>query len=268
MKALRNRLMEVRTRLAMPWDVIERDYALSLVLEGMSKVESINRSLVFKGGTALKKCYFGDYRFSEDLDFSAGDSSPRGRELEVAVANACAHAVRFADQYAPIEVISERYEERLPHPRGQEAFKISVRLPWHRAPSANVLVEVTTDERIFLPVRRRKVLHEYGETFSAKVPVYALEEIVAEKLRGVLQYERQLEQRGWARSRSRDYYDVWRVLAAHRGHMKLTHFAGLLHEKCSLRQVSFRNHSDFFRPKVLSHVVGWAPWLTQTVKTQ
>jgi hypothetical protein len=25
---------------------------------------------VFKGGTALKRCYFGDYRFSEDLDFS------------------------------------------------------------------------------------------------------------------------------------------------------------------------------------------------------
>jgi predicted nucleotidyltransferase component of viral defense system len=26
--------------------------------------------LAFKGGTALKKCYFGDYRFSEDLDFT------------------------------------------------------------------------------------------------------------------------------------------------------------------------------------------------------
>ena len=26
--------------------------------------------LVFKGGTALKRCHFGDYRFSEDLDFT------------------------------------------------------------------------------------------------------------------------------------------------------------------------------------------------------
>ena len=26
--------------------------------------------LGFKGGTALKRCYFGDYRFSEDLDFT------------------------------------------------------------------------------------------------------------------------------------------------------------------------------------------------------
>ncbi len=28
------------------------------------------RRLAFKGGTALKKCYFADYRFSEDLDFT------------------------------------------------------------------------------------------------------------------------------------------------------------------------------------------------------
>jgi uncharacterized protein len=26
--------------------------------------------LGFKGGTALKCCYFGDYRFSEDFDFT------------------------------------------------------------------------------------------------------------------------------------------------------------------------------------------------------
>ena len=32
--------------------------------------------LVFKGGTALKRCYFGDYRFSEDLDFTLVDDLP------------------------------------------------------------------------------------------------------------------------------------------------------------------------------------------------
>lgn len=28
---------------------------------------------IFEGGTALKKCYFHNYRFSEDLDFSLED---------------------------------------------------------------------------------------------------------------------------------------------------------------------------------------------------
>ena len=30
----------------------------------------LQQSLAFKGGTALKRCYFGDFRFSEDLDFT------------------------------------------------------------------------------------------------------------------------------------------------------------------------------------------------------
>ncbi|CAN5145726.1 hypothetical protein BH20BAC1_BH20BAC1_03460 [soil metagenome] len=30
---------------------------------------------VFKGGTCLRKCYFPDYRFSEDLDFTLIDKS-------------------------------------------------------------------------------------------------------------------------------------------------------------------------------------------------
>jgi predicted nucleotidyltransferase component of viral defense system len=34
---------------------------------------------VFKGGTALRRCYFRGYRYSEDLDFSA-DDQPNGRE--------------------------------------------------------------------------------------------------------------------------------------------------------------------------------------------
>jgi predicted nucleotidyltransferase component of viral defense system len=30
----------------------------------------LDEDLIFKGGTALKRCYFHDYRFSEDLDFT------------------------------------------------------------------------------------------------------------------------------------------------------------------------------------------------------
>jgi len=33
---------------------------------------SLKDLLIFKGATALKRCYFGDYRFSEDLDFTLG----------------------------------------------------------------------------------------------------------------------------------------------------------------------------------------------------
>ena len=78
LKPLRTRLQEARQRLGIPWDVLERDYLLSWVLAGIEQVDSLREALVFKGGTALKKCYFGDYRFSEDLDFSGLEGVPGG----------------------------------------------------------------------------------------------------------------------------------------------------------------------------------------------
>ena len=39
------------------------------MLARINQVPMLLDPLVFKGGTTLGKCYFGDYRFSEDLDF-------------------------------------------------------------------------------------------------------------------------------------------------------------------------------------------------------
>ena len=60
MKPLRARLQEARRRLGVPWETIERDYLLSWVLAAISMTEDLAETLIFKGGTALKKCYFGD----------------------------------------------------------------------------------------------------------------------------------------------------------------------------------------------------------------
>ena len=112
MRPLRTRLQEARRRLGIPWEVLERDYLLSWVLIGISEVPMLRDSLVFKGGTALRKCYFGDYRFSEDLDFSALEEVPSGIEMERLVNEACETAIRLLDEYAPVEISCERYTER------------------------------------------------------------------------------------------------------------------------------------------------------------
>ena len=49
---------------------IEKDYVLTWLLWGIAQSELLYKSLIFKGGTVLKKAYFPDYRFSEDLDFT------------------------------------------------------------------------------------------------------------------------------------------------------------------------------------------------------
>jgi len=49
--------------------IIEKDYVITWLLLGLAD-SVLKNSLAFKGGTALKKIYFPDYRFSEDLDFT------------------------------------------------------------------------------------------------------------------------------------------------------------------------------------------------------
>ena len=206
MRPLRTRLQEARGRLGIPWEVLERDYLLSWVLAGISQTQVLQDTLVFKGGTALRKCYFGDYRFSEDLDFSALEGVPQGEEMERLVRGACETAVRLMDEYAPVGISCERYTEREPHPGGQEAFVIRARFPWHSRLQTRVMIEITMDEDVLLPAGWRQVIHNYGEPFNAQVKVYSLEEIVAEKLRALLQQAEMIEKRGWSRSRARDYY--------------------------------------------------------------
>jgi predicted nucleotidyltransferase component of viral defense system len=56
-------------------DVLERDYCLAWFLNALAESD-LRPVLAFKGGTALKRCYFPDYRFSEDLDFTLRQALP------------------------------------------------------------------------------------------------------------------------------------------------------------------------------------------------
>jgi predicted nucleotidyltransferase component of viral defense system len=262
MKPLRNRLLKARSRLGIPWEILERDYILSWILAGVCQVESLRNKLVFKGGTALKKCYFGDYRFSEDLDFSGLKDVPTGKTMERAIHEVCEVAVKLLDTYAPVEIECERYSEREPHPGGLEAFTIRARLPWQHVPLTRIMVEVAVDEEVLKPVQEMPIIHGYDEPLEAIIQVYALEEIIAEKLRSILQHRKRLEERGWGRSRARDYYDLWRILNTFRDQLYLDDFTLFLKEKCALRGVSFSGLEDFFPEIVLSNVEKtWKQWL-------
>ncbi|MCY4575208.1 MAG: nucleotidyl transferase AbiEii/AbiGii toxin family protein [Chloroflexi bacterium] len=256
LRPLRTRLQEARRRQGAPWEIVERDYLLSWILAGISQTPPLNDKLVFKGGTALKKCYFGDYRFSEDLDFSALDGIPRGEALEPLIEQACQAAANSLDEYASTEIVSERYTEREPHPGGQEAFTIRAQFPWHNQPATRVRIEITVDEPVLRPVHLRRVSHEYGEPLSVDIQVYSLEEVVAEKLRSILQQTEIMERRGWSRSRARDYYDLWRILTEYRDSIDVHGFSALLHQKCAVRGVAFNAWGDFFSAPMLALVAG------------
>jgi hypothetical protein len=122
--------------------------------------------------------------------------------------------------------------------------------------------EPPRDEKVIKSAPTRKVIHDYGEPLDAEVRVYALEEVVAEKLRAILQHVEMLEERGWSRSRARDYYDLWRVLGTYQNQMDLSDFVSFLREKCAVRNVAFKGPDDFFQDHLLAYVEKtWNQWL-------
>ncbi len=158
MRPLRTRLEQARKDTGMAWAVLERDYLLSWILAAIGNHEPLRKKLVFKGGTALKKCYFGNYRFSEDLDFSSLPGVPLGQEMETAIDTVCRDATKMIDEYAPVQIQWERYTEKDPHPGGQEAFAIRAQMPWQRRPQTRVLVEIAVDEKVLCTPCQRPVI--------------------------------------------------------------------------------------------------------------
>ncbi len=112
--------------------IIDKDWVLGHLLNAIYSFENIKSCFVFKGGTCLKKCYFEDYRFSEDLDFT--------------------------------------------------------------------LLDISYSEILFNKHVFRKIIHPFSDSdlINETIPVYPMVEIVAEKLRSLIQ-----------RNRPRDIYDKY-----------------------------------------------------------
>jgi len=124
------------------------------------------------------------------------------------------------------------------------------------------MVEITIDEQLVTPAVERPVIHEYEESLDAKLQVYSLEEIIAEKLRAILQNLQLLERKGWVRSRARDYYDLWRIFNTYKNQLKLSEIPALLQKKCQVRNVTYTNGDNFFTNHLLSLVEKtWEQWL-------
>lgn len=254
MKPLRNRIRNAVHQQGIPQQVIEKDYVLSYILAGISLHSELKDVLVFKGGSALKKLFFDDYRFSEDLDFSTMNS-PKGEQLESALLEAVNEAGRLLSAHGPFAIQIERYLERELHPHGQEAFIIRVQFPWHPSPLCRIKVEITHDEPVLMKPEKYRLIHRYDEDLSCDICCYRLEEIVAEKLRSLLQTHQKLVNRGWNRPRARDYYDLWRILEKFSDRLESEHIGPLLERKSMHRAVSYQSLHDFFTDELVSEAL-------------
>lgn len=157
---------------------------------------------------------------------------------------------KLLNVYGAFDIQLKRKPERDAHPQGQEAFVIAMKFPWHPISQCNIKIEITHDEPVILSPEYKSILHGYEEEIDCAVACYHIEEIIAEKLRALLQTHEKLVARGWNRSRARDYYDLWNVLKNYSASVNVARLIKTLDEKCKHRNVSYKTIDDFFTPEL------------------
>lgn len=188
-------------RLAVDPMIVDLDYVLGCLLASLFRHPEAD-VLRFKGGTCLKKCYYPDYRFSEDLDFTLSRrmSAAEAREMLNSVVAGAEDEweIDFRVRPLQVEVVDDEY--------GKESYEVRVyyRGPLRRGGDPRAIrLDLTTDEVLEFPISKRAIVHPYSDVSAlvgVRVPCYGLLETVAEKVRALS------GQRRYAISR--DVYDI------------------------------------------------------------
>jgi len=171
--------------------VIEKDYVLSWLLIAIAE-SNLRDDLAFKGGTALKRAYYPDYRFSEDLDFTL--CADRSHDDLVSAFGAL---FPWLGQWVNLTLTLRSAE--------QSVFESTTLLINYVGPlrarlgSRHLKVDITRGELLLYPLSQRLLQAPYSDyPTDVRLPTYTLEEILTEKLCALM-----------GRTEPRDLYDVY-----------------------------------------------------------
>jgi predicted nucleotidyltransferase component of viral defense system len=174
--------------------VIEKDYVLSWVLVAIAESD-LSGHAAFKGGTALKKVYFPEYRFSEDLDFTLVRNLNHDELLGL------------VQQSLPSLLKRENLRVEVGKADLSQHESSRVELAYvgplqARMGSRELRMDFTRNELLVNEPRRAELKAPYSNYPQAvRLPTYTINEIFAEKLCALM-----------GRTEPRDLYDVWWLL--------------------------------------------------------
>ena len=176
-----------------PPETIEKDYFIELLLLYLAKNNKLKEKLIFRGGTALRKIYFPDYRFSEDLDFLV--KSQESFEDYV---------IKFGKI---IEKINLEYPYNLRKRFESESDRLQFFISYDIIPEIRAVKELKIDvlkDDYIPPVLRKRIVFGYEEFIheKAEIKIYTLESVVVDKTLRILDVDNE----------PRDLYDLWYLL--------------------------------------------------------
>ena len=208
---------------------VEKDYCLGWMLMAIAEHPAM-KHWVFKGGTCLKKCYFENYRFSEDLDFTVpANRLYDEKDIYQALLDITGAIYDKIGLYFPQTGISVQ-ESKNKRDRKTFLIKIAYNGPLN-LPKSNlqrIKIDLTQDEVVVDDPEERSILHEYDEEFvSKKINCYSLNEILAEKTRAL--HERS--------GLPRDVYDVINICKKFRDSLDGKKAKNILFEKFQFKSI-------------------------------
>ena len=216
-------LQRLANREKLALGTLEKDYVITEVLKALFQVPTLTEILVFKGGTALRKAYFQDWRYSEDLDFTVKHDMEKEQlrqELDK-----WHQQVSLATQ---VQLTTKMIHKPDGYARVRTQFIGPLSYP------SMIFMDLSFDEPLCLEPTLRNVLTAPFQPGEQKVLTYPLEELLAEKIRS-------LRERG----KSRDYYDVWRLLEEHSTSLDLELLGVVLQKKLSHKGLVITSIRDF-----------------------
>lgn len=220
-------------------ETIEIDYVLAWVIWGFFQNALLKDNLVFKGGTALRKTYFPnytDYRYSEDLDFTAKTELPED-DLREAIDSSCTLAREASNIDLRLERLNS-YESF-----AYKAYKGRLYFigPRRQRSPRRLNLDIDCSEEMILSPSLLSLEHPYSDADDCRVLVstYPLEETLAEKLRALITPER---------VRARHFFDVWYILLRHSGKLDAEEAKQIFYRKCAHKDIKFKSVDDFFKP--------------------
>ena len=208
------------------FDQAEKDYVVLWILSSLVDVVGTAPRWVFKGGTCLRHCFYPGYRFSEDIDFSC-DASGANVEKSLLMLKDAARKIE-GETGLDIVVRDERSSS------GEEQLEIPVQYSRggpRRQGLPVVRVHLTFDEPVLVPPELRRIEPIYSDIAAFRILTYAKIEIIAEKMRGLVQ-----QQEKWPRPR--DLYDLWFMLCLRNEEHPADQLKSIFSSKCRSKNIT------------------------------
>ncbi|MBK9636728.1 MAG: nucleotidyl transferase AbiEii/AbiGii toxin family protein [Bacteroidetes bacterium] len=226
---------------------IEKDYILSWILTGISQHKDLSKWIAFKGGTVLKKIYFEDYRFSEDLDFTLLIRELKNEQL-FKWFNESFEYVKEATN------ISLEINDFTEHINDGFNFYISYQGPLGgQSTKKSVKVDISREEQLlFQPILKDAFLG-YSDLIGHQLLCYTLEEVILEKMRSIMQ-----------RMQARDFYDLWYILDQHG--MNIDFYLSEFKAKCSIKQINPIDFKKKLMERLPQYKARWNHSLSSQIK--